>query len=121
MFKNKNQHTKTNYFAYVIGGLLIAGLGYLAFLQTSFVSYEANTPEVKTETVEVPVLEDMLKAQIQDAIKASSTEIESQVKLAAEAKREQLEADIALTVIAEYKQESLSKLEAEYKEKALAY
>lgn len=121
--KNKNQYTKKSYKKYIVLALFIAGVvATITFNKGTTITYENLEKAVPTiKTVEVQVPEDMLKKQIDEAITASSTAIEAEVKKAADAKRTQMEADIALTVIAKYKKENISNLEAAYKEKAQAY
>jgi flagellar basal body-associated protein FliL len=126
--KNTNQYTtrfdmfkaqtalflKMSLVVVVLGGLIYTFVG-----SNTSTYHSENTHTVEIKEVEVP--KDALQLEIDAAIASSSEIIEAAANKAAQDKRDQMEADIALEVIAKYKSESLDTLEAEYKEKAVDY
>ncbi len=97
---------------YLLIALVVGVLGIIAFNSFGTVSYESTEPVEKVTTLEV----DMLKKQIEEAITASSTVIETEAKKAYDEKKSQMELEVELSVTRKFREE-LEARESELEEK----
>lgn len=92
--------------------VLIVILGGIAYYKGSVSTYTA--PEVVEKKVEVEV--EPLEKRIENALNASSTQIEAEAKKAYDEKRAQLETEVELNVTRTYRAE-IEKRESELEDK----